>query len=510
MSQRLSLSIVMPVYNERRTIREILARVKAVARDKEIIIVDDGSTDGTRNILKSLADDPEIRIILQPENRGKGHALRTGFAEATRDVVIVQDADLEYDPGDYDRLLHPIETGRADVVYGSRFQHGERRVLYFWHTVANRFLTLLSNVFTNLNLTDMETCYKAFKRPIIQNLELESERFGFEPEVTAKLARLGCTIYEVPINYYGRTYAQGKKIGVRDGVAALGQIVRYSLTRRDFVRDREAIEAVMVEPPPEPNTGLSTLEAFEAARRYNHWLFSRFAPHVGRRVLEVGSGIGNIVHEVLRLRHVERIVATDREDESLAILRERFGDDERLEFVRWAAGEQRPEALAPGSFDTVICSNVLEHIEDDRAALEHMLELLEPGGRLLLLVPAHARLFCEIDRGLGHFRRYEREPLQRLVRRVGFAIEHVGWHNAMGIAGWWWSGKVKRDRELQARDVRRFDELVPALRPIDDALTAWFGGVSLVLIARRPLALPGARRDGDEENDEARVIDFAG
>jgi glycosyltransferase involved in cell wall biosynthesis len=225
----MKLTVVVPVFNEITTIAEILARIRAAPLEKEIIVVDDCSTDGTRQLLESLPKSPDLVTLFHPVNQGKGAALRTGFAAATGDAVVVQDADLEYDPCEYPKLLQPIQDGRADVVYGSRFAGGEcHRVLYFWHSIGNRFLTIMSNAFTNLNLTDMETCYKMFRREIIQQVRIQENRFGFEPEITAKVAAMRCRVYEVGISYSGRTYEEGKKIGWRDGVRALWCIVKYS------------------------------------------------------------------------------------------------------------------------------------------------------------------------------------------------------------------------------------------------------------------------------------------
>ncbi|MCO5330674.1 MAG: glycosyltransferase family 2 protein [Ilumatobacteraceae bacterium] len=227
-SPRRCLSVVVPCYNEQATITALLDRVVASPWVHEVVVVDDGSTDASRDLLAAYQH-PLVRVHLQPRNMGKGAALRTGFGLVTGDYAVVQDADLEYTPDDYPLLLAPLEADQADVVYGSRFQSGApHRVLYFWHTVGNRFLTLLSNMMTNLNLTDMETCYKAFRREVIQGITIEEDRFGFEPEVTAKVAALGCRIYEVGISYAGRTYDEGKKIGWRDGVRAVVCIVKYS------------------------------------------------------------------------------------------------------------------------------------------------------------------------------------------------------------------------------------------------------------------------------------------
>jgi len=244
----MKLSIVMPVYNEASSIREVVRRVQALPHAKEIIIVDDGSLDGTRDILRELAGG-EVRVFFHGTNRGKGAALRTGFAHIQGDVAVVQDADLEYNPRDIPALLAPIERGEADVVFGSRFLGGPHRVLNFWHYVGNRVLTLLSNMCTNLNLTDMETGYKLFRREVLQQIQIECDRFGFEPEITAKVARLRCRIYEQPISYAGRDYDQGKKITWRDGVAALFHIVRFSIRGR---RVRPALPVAVEEITPRP------------------------------------------------------------------------------------------------------------------------------------------------------------------------------------------------------------------------------------------------------------------
>jgi len=242
----MKLTVVIPVYNEEQTIESLVDRVERVPIDKEIVLVNDCSKDGTRGKLDALASRPNLRVFHHEVNQGKGAALRTGFAQARGDMVIIQDADLEYDPNEYPKLLQPILDGRADVVFGSRFSGGEcHRVLYYWHSLGNRFLTGMSNMFTNLNLTDMETCYKAFRRDILQSISIEENRFGFEPEITAKVAALRCRVYEVGISYMGRTYEEGKKIGWKDGIRALWCILKYNTWKK--VKPR----AVPTPPAPE-------------------------------------------------------------------------------------------------------------------------------------------------------------------------------------------------------------------------------------------------------------------
>jgi len=224
----MKLSIVIPVYNEKNTVKNVIRRVQEVdaGMEKEIIIVDDGSNDGTQEILKNM-NQPNVKVVFHSKNQGKGAALHTGFAKAQGDIILIQDADLEYDPKEYTRLLEPILDGRADAVYGSRFLGGPHRVLFFWHYIGNKFLTTLSNMLSNLNLSDMETCYKVFKKEILDRITLKSKRFGFEPEITIKLAKQKARIYEVPISYSGRDYSEGKKIGWKDGLAAIFHIIRF-------------------------------------------------------------------------------------------------------------------------------------------------------------------------------------------------------------------------------------------------------------------------------------------
>ena len=287
------ISVIVPVFNELATIREILWRIASVPIPKEIIVVDDGSTDGTAELLRDLGDASALflnhrppapctlQLLFHEHNRGKGAAIRTALTAVTGEAVIIQDADLEYDPAEYPKLLQPILEGKADVVFGSRFIGYPHRVLYFWHTVGNKLLTLLSNIFTNLNLTDMETGHKVFRTEVLQKLTLHSNRFGFEPEVTAKIAHQNLRIYEVPISYNGRTYAEGKKIRWQDGLIALWTILWYNLF--DSTRD----------------AGEKTLQRVSRMARYNAWLWEQVAPHTGQRVLEVGAGIGTMTHSFL-------------------------------------------------------------------------------------------------------------------------------------------------------------------------------------------------------------------
>lgn len=475
----MKLSVVIPAYNERPTIAELVRRVAAAPYEKEIIIIDDGSTDGTVGELLAFGVEPgmppvrfvdaggagsDIRLIARGVNRGKGAAVRDGIAAATGDVILIQDADLEYDPVDYPRLLEPILDGRADVVYGSRFAGSPRRVLLFWHALGNHLLTFLSNMLTNLNLTDMETCYKVFRAEVIKGVPLRSRRFGIEPEITAKVARLRARIYEVPISYAGRSYQEGKKIGWRDGVAAIWTILKYAI-----VDDTTSAD----------DAGFLTLRRMEALHGYNAWVGELIEPHLGESVLEVGAGIGNMTRLIGR-RH--RVVATDVDQRYLDHLRRLFASDSRVEVATFdLEAEGIPVEGAP--FDSVVCLNVLEHIEDDVAALRRLREQLRPGGRVVLVVPALKALYGEMDRAIHHHRRYERTELAERVRAAGFEIDHLSTYNALGIPGWFLNGRILARRSVPGVQARLNSLLVPLLRLERRLGLPW--GLSLLVVGRR-------------------------
>ena len=465
----MKLSVIIPVYNEIHTIEETLSRVFQVDLPKEVIVVDDFSTDGTREFLKEwLAEEAkgvqdQVRILFQQKNMGKGAALRSGFKGATGDIVIIQDADLEYHPMEYPKLIEPILDGRADVVYGSRFLGTPRRVLMFWHTLGNKLLTFLSNLCTNLNLTDMETGYKVFKKEVLDHLHLKSNRFGFEPEVTAKIAKMNYRIYEVPISYSGRDYWEGKKINWIDGLKAVFSILRYNFF------DSETEDIVY-----------QTLQRMKKLRRYNRWIFSKFRPFLGRRVLEIGSGIGNITKFLLDR---DLVIATDVEPKYLTLLKNTFGQYKKFMIENFDISGSDTEQYRQYHIDSVICFNVLEHIEKDERALENIFNILEPKGRLLLFVPSHRWLYGSLDQHLGHHRRYGEEELKEKLEKIGFQVILLKHFNRVGILGWYLNGKILGRKRLPSFQLRIYNFLV-LLFKIEDLFPLPFG-TSLLVIAER-------------------------
>ncbi len=475
----LTLSVIVPVYNERATIWEILQRVVRRPEVDQLVIIDDCSADGTGDVLRKgeaegwpelrKACDPLPEIVLRwhEVNQGKGAALRTGFEVADRDVFLTQDADLEYDPDDYPQLLVPLRDGRADAVYGSRFAGYPRRVLFFWHSLGNKALTTLSNMLCDLNLTDMETGYKAMRKEMVRAMVLKSNRFGIEPEMTAKLARLRARIYEVPISYSGRSYSEGKKIGWKDAVSAV-----WTMFRCAFTDDRESSDPLH-----------ATLRRMAALDRYNTFLFDQIRSHVGQRVLEVGAGTGTITQF---LRDRDRTLATDIDAQYLHLLERRFEGNVNVDAALYDLGQPPPPAVASQKYDTIICLNVLEHIADDRGALERLFELLEPGGKLILLVPAHGALYGEIDQAIGHYRRYEKDALARLLSAVGFESDELFFVNGLSTIGWYVNGRLLKRNSVPGMQARVADRLVPIYR-LERKLNLPFG-LSVISVARRPLA----------------------
>jgi glycosyltransferase involved in cell wall biosynthesis len=462
------LSILMAVYNEEATlvscVEAILATPLPCGLEREIVIVDDCSSDLSWELARRLAErHPEVRIYAQHRNQGKGAALRRAIQCMTGDLVIFQDADLEYDPSDYSRLLKPILDGRADVVFGSRFIGEERKVLYFWHTVGNRLLTLLANMVNNTNLTDLETCYKVFVADSLRSIPLESNRFGIEPEVAAKVARNKLRLYEVPINYNGRTYADGKKISWRDGLAALWFILKYRFSSNYA------------------DAGKVALDALEQAPRFNRWMYTTIREHLGTRIAELGSGRGNLSK---LLKDGANILVTDNREDYLEELHRRWGHLPNVRVSRLDLMNAADyKVLNEFKVDTVVCLNVLEHIQDDNTVLRRLYEVVPPGCKVVFLVPFDPDLYSRFDREIGHFRRYDKAELENKMQAAGLRVERQFYFNKAGVIAWWVSNTLFQQRCITSWQLKVYNFLTPLFRVLDRCLP--IQGLSTVVVATK-------------------------
>lgn len=467
----MKLSILMPVYNERTMVERCLSQVLAAplpeAMERELVIVDDRSTDGTWDILTRLAArHPEIRLFRHEVNMGKGAAVRSAIKLASGDFCIIQDADLEYDPNEYPRLLRPLLDGHADAVFGSRYLAGDQtRVLPFWHSMINKGLTLISNMFSNLNVTDMETCYKAFRTDLVKSIPIRSNRFGFEPEITMKCAKRKLRIYEVPISYHGRTFEEGKKIGWKDGVKALLTVLKFWV-----------IDDLYVEP-----YGRGMLNNLTGTPQYLSWLARTVRPVVGDTVLEVSAGIGQLTARLMGRRL--QYVAGERDPLYLHALRNRF--------LRTPNVCVRP--LDPNSgqglegfeetFDTVLCLHVLELLDNPGKSIAALERTLKPGGALVVLAPQSPSLYCRLDKTLGNRQRFTEQELRKLLEQGGCRVEKVHQMNKVGALAWLLYGGLLRSKAINKPTLKLFDKTVWFWRRVD-WLLPW-RGLSLIAVARK-------------------------
>lgn len=472
-NQEVVLSIVVPVFNEKYTVAQVLDEIthavlpEAVRR--EVVVVDDGSTDGTWDVLQRCAQQmPTIKLLRHERNKGKGAAIRTALPHISGDYVIIQDADLEYSPAEYAKLLAPVLSGAADVVYGSRFLVSMgRRVLLFWHTVGNKILTTLSNIFTNLNLTDMETCYKLMPACVLKSIPLRCDGFGIEAELTMKLAKRGMRFFEIPISYFGRSYAEGKKITWRDGLWTMGVLLYFWIVDDLYHQDEY---------------GRDILHSLSGTPRFNRWMADEIRPWVGDDVLEIGAGIGNLTRCLLP-RNTYTI--SDIDPLYLNYLRSTFQRNKRISVAKVDLSCAADFQSLQERFDTVICLNVLEHVADERSAMANIFSALRPGGRAIILVPAGRQRYGSLDQVLGHVRRYSMDELRQAFQQAGFRVEKLWDFNRVGVPAWLINGKLLKRRYFGRVQLKAFDFSIWLWRLVD-RLFPW-DGLSLIGVAQKPV-----------------------
>jgi glycosyltransferase involved in cell wall biosynthesis/phospholipid N-methyltransferase len=485
-----SLSVLVPVYNEEHLVASSLARLEILERSPhlsrtQVVVVDDCSKDGTAEVLNRFVNEkglvatgrskergsPLSRpgsnmewIFLRHErNAGKGRAIQTALARADCEITVIHDADLEYHPQDLLRIVEVFEEECADAVFGSRFAGGgARRVLLFRHELGNKLLTFLTNLVTNLNLTDMETCYKAVRTDLLKSIPIVSNDFRLEPELTIKLAKREARLFELPIRYSGRTYQEGKKINWVDGLKALSAIAAFSMSDDIYVADE---------------SGSQIMGRIARAPRFSAWIADVVRPWCGKRVLEIGSGIGSITR---RLVPRGRYVASDANPLHLQTLRALQVDRPYLEAQLCDITDVETLPREGEGFDTVIALNVIEHVEDDVEALQNLHSVLAPGGRVVVLVPQGEAIFGSLDQVLGHKRRYSEGSLRDVAAEAGFEVKEIVRFNRVGTPAWWLNGKLLRRRSFGLFQVMLLNLLTPVFQRIDRFLP--FAPLSLVAL----------------------------
>jgi glycosyltransferase involved in cell wall biosynthesis len=504
-----SLSVLVPVYDEQHLVATSLARLEVLRQSPhleriQVVVVDDSSRDATPEVLRAFAAEKGIALtpaapaaprgadapsatlrgrgrhggiewvlLRHDRNGGKGAAVRTALAQADCEISVIHDADLEYHPRDLVRIVKVFVEEGADAVFGSRFAGGEaRRALLYRHELGNRLLTFLTNLITNVNLTDMETCYKAVRTALLKSIPIVSNDFRLEPELTIKLAKREARIFEVPISYSGRTYQEGKKIGWRDGFRALGAMLRFWMSDEVYTADEH---------------GSHILGRLARAPRFNSWMADAVRPWCGRRVLEIGSGTGNLTR---RLVPRETYVASDVNPLYLQTLRGLTVDRPYLDVTLTDVTKGESFPTVEGGFDTVICLNVVEHVDDDLAALSNLRRVLVPGGRAIVLVPRGPGLFGTLDEILGHKRRYTEADLRRVALDAGFEVKALVPFNRVGTPAWWLNGKVLRRRYFGLAQIAMLNFLTPLFRLVDRALP--FPPLSLIAILENPVEAAAA------------------